>query len=146
LAVAGREQGAYLLQLPDLSERCRYTGLVVSTVAFSPTAGIVAAGGEKGEVALLDARSCRVLATELWHNSAVQSLAFDPTGELIVSGGENGRLLIGPPITDLITIEGGAELTGRATGAIKALAFNPDGKAFASADANGVITLWGIAE
>lgn len=136
LAVAALEAGAFLLNAPTLREQCRFRDLSASAVVFSPAGGVAAVGGQKGEIALIEARSCAALVIEQPHSAAINSLAFDSPGRLLVAGGENGRLTIGPP-TVILNQEGPA---------IGAVAFSPNGTLIATGDERGTIVLWGIGE
>ncbi len=64
------------------------------SVAFHPTAPLLAAGGREGEVRLIDTRNLQEKARFDWDVGAVHDLAFSPDGGTAAAAGHNSTIAV----------------------------------------------------
>ena len=64
----------------------------VSSVAYSPTADMIASGADDGTVKLWSIQTERKIVTFKGHEKRVYSVAFSPNGDVIASGADDGTV------------------------------------------------------
>jgi len=118
----------------------------VLALAFSPDGTLLAVSGRtgqaEGELALLDVRSGRRLATLRDHRSIqppTYALAFTPAGTRLVTGGLGTKV----QFWDMAKRELVDEWVGHSA-YLESLAISPDGRTLATGSAKGVIKLWSL--
>jgi len=109
----------------------------LSSLAFHPDGGLVAAGGADGRVRLWRLADGSVRDTITAHARPVQGLAFRPDGLELATGGADGAVRLWN-VADASLV---ATLTGHAN-QVRAVAFAPDGQLLASGGNDGVAVLW----
>lgn len=115
----------------------------VSTVAFHPTGGTLATGGDDPGVRLWDlSRTGATPAVLGGHAGPVTSLAFGPTGRRLATAGRDGTVRL----WDLATQPAGAVVLSGHAGTVTAVAFSPDGTRLASGGDDGQIQVWDVAD
>ncbi len=65
----------------------------ISSIAFSPHGGMVAAGSEDKTIGLWDVRKGTHLGTFTGHTDTVTSLVFSPDGKILLSGSQDGTIM-----------------------------------------------------
>ena len=120
------------------------SGSHLLTIAFNPTAALIAAGGYHCMIDLwnpLSGESVRTIAFD----GTVRTLSFSPNGELLACGSSESK----PGEKNSITvwdIKNGDEpftLSGNQKSVIS-LAFSPDGRSIAGAGEDGSIAVWDV--
>lgn len=121
---------------------------LAGNVAISPDGVWLAAGGERGTVALFERASGQLVQKLEGHEKTsgqagvVVDIVFHPKQPWLISGGEDGRIMLwrlpqpGQPAEMLRQWSIGSS--------VNALALHPDGKLLASGHADGRIRLWQI--
>ena len=112
---------------------------IVTSVAFSDNASILASGGYDKMVRLWDVSTGKLIDTLAGHQYAVLKVEFSPSGDILVSGGSNGNiyywdLKTGNPIRTI------AVHTDR----IENISFSKTGDKLVSSDADDIIRLWDV--
>ncbi|HZO72794.1 MAG TPA: NB-ARC domain-containing protein [Ktedonobacteraceae bacterium] len=111
----------------------------VWSVAYSPSARVIATGNEDQTVRLWDVETGECLHILKGHEGWVWSVAFSPDGTLLVSGGEDTAIRI----WDTATGECKGHLRGH-TSRIWSVAISADGNAVAGGGDDQVIFLWDL--
>lgn len=112
----------------------------VTALAFAPDGhALAAAGQERREVRLWDAKTGRVLHT-LTHVGSVRGLAWAPDGQTLACACSDGAVYL----WDCAAGRERRKLRGH-RGAVSAVAFAPDGKLLASGGADSTVRLWSAA-
>ena len=137
--VSGGEDGTRLWSLSNGSapEPRAVEGGAVS-LAVSPDASLIAAGGPEGTVRVLEAGSGRKVLDLSGVTGSVRALAFAPDGKSLAVGSEREVLLWALPSGAVL-----GRLTGH-TGKIWSLAFDSTGNRLASGSADGTARLWDV--
>jgi WD40 repeat protein len=138
--VSGGEDG---LRLWSLSEgnaaEPRALGPGTVSLAVSPDAQLVAAGGPDGAVLVLEVRSGRQVLELSGITGPVRAVAFAPDGKSLAVGSERDILLWSLPSGAIL-----GRLTGH-TGKVWSLAFDSTGSRLVSGGADGTARLWDVA-
>jgi WD40 repeat protein len=79
--------GRHLARFPAFRRHC-------VSLAFHPTAPLLAAGSREGEVRLYDTRALRETVRFDWDIGAVHGLAFAPDGTTAAAAGHNSRVVV----------------------------------------------------
>jgi hypothetical protein len=117
----------------------------VSTVAFSTTASLIAAGSSDKSVMIWDATSGLLRQTLSGDSEAVYAIAFEPNGRRIVSAGKDGIIVIRDTDTGRRMVRPlRPEMTygWDVLPAVLSLAISPDGTRIASGYADGTVKIW----
>lgn len=111
----------------------------INTVAIDPTGRYVAAGGLDKSIRIweLEARSGRLLRTQIAHEDAILKLAWSPDGSTLVSSSADKTIKVFrvSDLADLRTI-------GPQPDWVYGLAFTPDGKKFAAGRYDGSLEMY----
>lgn len=110
-----------------------------NALAFSPTADILAAGGE-GDAATFDARTGRLRHNLVGHENFVTAVAFDPTGSTLATAAYDSTVR-------LWNVEDGRPMgTLRAhTDIVLTAAFSPDGRLLVAGGLDTTLRVWDLA-
>jgi hypothetical protein len=117
----------------------------VSTVAFSPSAALIAAGSSDKTVMIWDAGSGLLRQTLAGESEAVYSIAFEPNGKRIVSGGKDGVIAIRDTDTGqrmVHSLRPEMSYGWDVLPAVLALAVSPDGTTIVSGNADATVKIW----
>lgn len=113
----------------------------IRAVAFRPCHPMLACGGNRGFVHIVDTRHGRLLWEYRAHASWLTALAFSPDGRLLVSSGYDGKLRLWRLSAEHVH----EELVRTASDIVYVLAFNPKVPTMlATADVKGRILLWDL--
>ncbi len=137
----------------------------VESLAFSPDGTKLLWGEMRGEVALWDVASDRLLFRRKFHNSSVSAVGFSPDGSLLATAAQDGvirlrsvarpeqivRDLMMPPkpapVAVLVQNAQAVEPANRARQEIGCLAFSPDGtRLVAGAQFTAIIVVWRVSD
>jgi uncharacterized protein YjiK len=110
------------------------------SLAFSPSGGLMAAGGADDAIHLWDLRTPVHISTQtlVGDSGFVRSVAFSPDGRTLVSGSSDTTVRLWDVAT---ATELGAPLTGHAAG-VESVAFSGDGRFFVSGSVDKTVRLW----
>jgi WD40 repeat protein len=109
------------------------------SVAFSPSARLLAVGCTEGTVKVFDRQKNQQTLTLSGHIDQVCGLDFTPDGELLISGGQEGGIGLWATSTG----HDRGRLAGH-SGRIWCVAVSPDGTQVASASGDGTVKLWPV--
>jgi WD40 repeat protein len=118
--------------------------LYATSVAFSPTGLILAAGYDGGSVRLWDLAAGELLLESSGQSDRVLCVAFSADGTTLASG--SGDTDKDVKLWEVPTGSLKGTLTGGHRTGITSLAFSPDGTVLASAGWDGRTVLWDVAE
>jgi uncharacterized protein with WD repeat len=112
----------------------------VNSVAYSPDGRLLAAAGDRGNVAIWDPTKGKLLRKYSVGNSDINSVAFRPDGRLLASGGSDHDVNLSDPTNGdvKITLSFHRE-------AVMSVAFSPDGQELASASTDDTIEITDLA-
>ncbi len=108
----------------------------VSTLAFSPTADLLATGSAGDQIVLWNTATRRRAHT-LKGPSPVSSVAFSHDGRFLAAGSGDRTVWV----WDTTTMKAGAPLTGH-KGPVRGVAFSPDGTLLASCGDDDDVRIW----
>jgi RNA polymerase sigma factor (sigma-70 family) len=118
----------------------------VGALAFSPDAGLLAAGGfDDGTVRLWDLQTGKLKHQLNGHT--IQTLAFSPDGKTLASAGMDGKIILWDVVKEKArdTLSGhGKDDQGRGPMVLGAV-FSPDGRTLASGGGDGTMRFWRLA-
>lgn len=114
---------------------------LVPTLAFQPGSGVLASGGQDGEIILWDTARRQRIGQLAGHRRAVRSLQFSPDGALLASASTDGTVMI----WDVARRRAVRTLSGH-KGAATGVAFSPDGTQLASTGVDRTVRLWRVAD
>jgi WD40 repeat protein len=117
----------------------------VSTVAFSPNSGLIAAGSSDKSVMIWDAGSGLLRQTLTGQFDAVYAIVFEPNGKRIVSGGKDGVIAIRDTDTGQRMVHAlRPEMTygWDVLPSVLSLAVSPDGTTIVSGNADATAKIW----
>ena len=112
----------------------------ISSIAFDPTAKIVASASHDGTVKFWDLTERKLVQTLKEHEGRVQAVRYAPDGRSIATAGEDGRCICWTN-REFSMIH---QLKGHA-GKVWALAYSHDSKRLASGSQDNTIRIWSIA-
>ncbi|MCW2881527.1 MAG: High-affnity carbon uptake protein Hat/HatR, partial [Sphaerisporangium sp.] len=115
-------------------------GYLVSALAFSPRAPLLATTGPAGDLVVWDLAQDREVRALRTRQGSVLDVAFSPDGKLVATAGADRTV----KLWDTRTGEPYATLSGH-TAPIQVLAFSRDGRALASAGDDRTIIVWDLA-
>lgn len=149
LAVAGDDRVVKLYEAHSGAERHLAPAQLrtsVSSLAFSPTRGLLVAGCDGSEMHVWDVDTASEDHLLEGHVEWTTALVFAPSGLQFASGGEDGEIILWDAATmqRLRAVERPAVSSAWWWGedAVSSLAFNPAGTLLASARANDCVELW----
>lgn len=137
----GDDRGRVLLWDPD--DRTTPRDLVagqadsVRAVAFDPSTGQLAEGGQLNVAHLREVPGGNVRRTFPGHTDSVFSIAFSSDGRLMATAGRDDTLRLWDPRTGHPV----RVLVGHSA-ALKSVAFSPDNKALLTASSDGTVRIW----
>lgn len=117
----------------------------VSTVAFSPNSGLIAAGSSDKSVLIWDSGSGLLRQTLSGQFDAVYAIAFEPNGKRIVSSGKDGVITIRDTDTGQLMVHAlRPEMTygWDVLPSVLSLAVSPDSSAIVSGYADATAKIW----
>jgi WD40 repeat protein len=117
----------------------------VSTVAFSPNSGLIAAGSSDKSILIWDSGSGLLRQTLAGQFDAVYAIAFEPNGKRIVSGGKDGVIAIRDTDTGQRMVRAlRPEMTygWDVLPSVLSLAVSPDSSTIVSGNADATAKLW----
>lgn len=121
--------------------------LPMRALAFAPTGGQLAVGGDDGIVRIWNGLTCQVAGNGQCmdmpmrlqaHTKIVRALAWSPDGRFLATAGDDGMLAIWYPAQSQAPL-----FTVNQDDSILALTWSPGGKQVATASGNNV-TIWGL--
>ncbi len=140
-ASTARTRGLYIEsagQVRDLEAVVQLgSSSVVTTVAFSREAGLLAAGGGDGIVRLYRMSDGRLLRTLEGHQNGVRSVSFDPTGRTLASGSWDQTVKLWESSSGKLL----RTLEGHQNG-VSSVSFDPTGRTLASGSDDNTVKLW----
>ena len=116
-----------------------------TSVAYSPDAGMLAAGFENGTILIWSMPGGTLFQTIEAHGSEISQLDFSPDGHWLAAGSYDGLISlwwkgeIDTPFQIHLIYEGHE-------GAVNGIAFSPDGKLIASGGDDATVRLWPVPE
>ncbi|MHC4607114.1 MAG: hypothetical protein ACYTAF_09300 [Planctomycetota bacterium] len=138
LVSAGLEKGARLWHVPGLEEAATLLDEWTHCADFSPTRNVVAVGGRKTMIRILDAETGEQVAElSRWSEPHIKSVRFHPNGNLLAAGDSGGKVLL----WDIASSRPVARLKGPRCPTAR-LSFSPDGRLLASSGEMNTVAVW----
>ncbi|NBO70313.1 WD40 repeat domain-containing protein, partial [bacterium] len=128
---------------PSLGSIRDHKGAVLS-VAFHPTAPILATGSQDNEAKLWRLSDDNQLSDMLLtakHDDQIRSVAFHPTEIILATGSYDGTAKLWQPSTDSLSLRCVATLQGH-KGAVHSVAFHRSGEFLATGSQDYTVKLW----